>query len=124
MSSSETTVWTMDFPRRLAALRKQKGLTQKDLAEAISASTIQIHRYESGSSQPTLDVIRRLARTLAVSADELIFDDEERGPSDDLRYQFEAIAQFDPEDRRVAKDVLDGLILKNQAKRLASGGEA
>jgi len=122
VNPSETTLWTMDFPRRLAAFRKQKGFTQKELAEAIQASTIQIHRYEGGTSQPTLDVIRRLALTLGVSADELIFDEDERGPSDDLRYHFEAIEQFEPEDKRVARDVLDGLILKNQAKRLASGG--
>ncbi len=36
------------------------------------------------------------------------------------QYQFEAIRHFDPEDRRVAKAVLDGLILKDQAKKLAA----
>jgi hypothetical protein len=35
-------------------------------------------------------------------------------------YQFEAIRHFYPEDRRVAKAVLDGLILRNQAKKLAA----
>lgn len=83
-------------------------------------SSAQFRRYESGSSQPTLDAIKRLATTLSVSADELIFDDQERGPSDELRLQFEAISAFDPEDRRIAKALLDSLILRHQAKRLAT----
>jgi transcriptional regulator with XRE-family HTH domain len=82
---------------------------------------IQIHRYESGSSQPSLEVIKRLAVALSVTTDALLFDDDERGPGQDLRLQFEAIAQFDSEARKVAKTVLDGLILQYQARRLASG---
>ena len=112
----------MPFPERLATLRKEKGLTQETLAQTVGSSRIQIHRYETGASQPTLDVIRKLAVALSVTSDELIFDGAERGPSDELRYQFEAISQFDDEDQKVAKAVLDGLILKHQAKRLASTG--
>ncbi|RLA04185.1 MAG: transcriptional regulator [Gammaproteobacteria bacterium] len=111
----------MDFPQRLAALRKEKGLTQKVLADQVGVHVMQIRRYEGGASQPTLDVIRRLAIALSVSADTLLFDPEDRGPSDDLRLQFEAVAQFDPEARKVAKAVLDGLILQHQARRLAAG---
>ena len=111
----------MDFPQRLVALRKEKGLTQQALADKVGVHVMQIRRYEGGNSQPTLDVIRRLAIALSVSADTLLFDPEDRGPSDDLRLQFEALAQFDPEARQVAKTVLDGLILQHQARRLASG---
>ena len=112
----------VDFPERLASLRKQKGLTQRSLAELVGVHVVQVRRYEGGSSQPTLDVIRKMAKALSVSADTLLFEEEERGPSDDLKLQFEAVAAFDPEDRKVAKAVLDGLILKHQAKRLAQGG--
>lgn len=111
----------MDFPQRLATLRKDKGLTQQALAEEVEISLIQLRRYEAGSSQPTLDVIKRLAVALSVSSDALLFDSEERGPDQELRYQFEAIRHFDPEDRKVAKAVIDGLILKSQAKRLTAG---
>lgn len=45
----------------------------------------QIRRYEGGDSQPTLEVIRKLAIALSVSADMLVFDKEERGPNDDLK---------------------------------------
>lgn len=110
----------MDFLPQLAALRKDEGLTQKALAEEAEISLIQLRRYEAGSSQPTLDIIKRLAVALGVSSDALLFDSDERGPDEELRYRLEAIRQFDPDDKRVAKAVLDGLILKNQANRLAS----
>ena len=69
---------------------------------------IQVRRYESGASQPTLDVIRRLAVALQVSADVLIFGADERGPDGDLRLQFEAISKFAPEEKQVIKALLEG----------------
>jgi transcriptional regulator with XRE-family HTH domain len=116
--------WIPDvgFPERLAALRKKKGLTQQVLADHVGSSVIQVHRYESGTSQPTLDVIRKLSLALGVTADELIFDSDERGPDEDLKLQFEAVSRFDPEARKVAKEVLDSLILKQEAKRWMGSG--
>ncbi|GLS27177.1 helix-turn-helix domain-containing protein [Marinibactrum halimedae] len=111
---------TMSFPKRLTALRKDKGLTQQALANAVEVHITQINRYEAGDSQPTLEVIRKLAITLGVSADMLIFDEDERGPSsndDTLRFQFETISKFEDEDKKVAQAVLEGLILKYQAKQ-------
>ena len=110
----------MDFGERLAALRKVKGLTQQALAELINLHVIQVRRYESGASQPTLDVIRRLAVALQVSADVLIFGVDERGPDGDLRLQFEAISKFAPDEKKVIKALLEGMILKHEAKRWSS----
>ena len=83
----------MDFPERLAGIRKERSLTQQALADQVGVHVLQIRRYEGGNSQPTLDVIRRLARALHVSSDESVFDKEERGPSDEFRLQFEAVSR-------------------------------
>jgi len=109
----------MAFADRLAEMRKRKGFTQKSLAEAVDMSLIQINRYEAGSSLPNLEAIRKLALALHVTADELVFDDGERGPDDDLRLQFEALRDFGPDEKKTAREVLDGLILKHEAKRWA-----
>jgi len=66
------------FPHRLAALRKERNLTQQARAEMVGMGITQIKRYEAGTSQPTLDAIRKLATTLRVSADELLFGKTER----------------------------------------------
>ena len=107
----------MDFPERVASLRKKKGLTQQVLAKAIGIHISQLKRYEAGTSQPTLDVLRNLAVELSVSADVLLFDNDERGPDNELRLQFEALQQFSPKDKEVAKSVLESLILKHDANR-------
>jgi transcriptional regulator with XRE-family HTH domain len=108
----------MSFPERLAALRKQRGLSQRALAEAVGVHLTQVQRYEGGAGQPTLNVIRRLARALSVSADVLVFDPQERGPQDDdLKLIFEAVEQFTPDEKATAKTVLQGLVLQHQARR-------
>jgi transcriptional regulator with XRE-family HTH domain len=80
----------------------------------------QVRRYECCASQPTLDVIRRLAVALQVSADVLIFGADERGPDGDLQLQFEAISRFSAEEKKVVKALLEGMILKHEAKRWSS----
>ncbi len=112
----------MSFPERVITLRKQKGWTQQQLADEVGVRVLQIRRYESGASQPTLDAIRRLALALGVTTDELIFDKYERGPDEELRLQFEAITRFTPEEKKVAKAVLESLILKHDANRFSAAG--
>jgi transcriptional regulator with XRE-family HTH domain len=107
----------MQFPERIAALRKDKSLTQQALADRVGVHLTQIQRYESGAVQPTLDVIRRLAIALSVSADLLVFDKDERGPDEDLRLQFEAISRMSKDEKKIIKALLDGMILKHEAQR-------
>ncbi|MFT4434382.1 hypothetical protein ACMX25_13435 [Caballeronia sp. 15715] len=40
-----------------------------------------------------------------------------RGPSEDLRLQFEAVSQFSPEEKQTVRELLEGLILKHEARR-------
>src|SRR5271155_4986420 len=82
------------FPQRLFKLRKERRLTQLALAEIVGLGITQMKRFEAGTSQPTVEVIRRLSQALRVSADELLFGKTERGPDEDLRLQFEAISRF------------------------------
>lgn len=113
------TTWSllMTLPERLTTLRASKGLTQQAMADSIGIHVTQIKRYELGQSQPSLDVLKKIAIALNISADSLLFDEDERTPDDGLMLQFEAISQFDEEDRQLAQGVLEGLILKHQAKQ-------
>ncbi|MFN7508140.1 MAG: helix-turn-helix domain-containing protein [Betaproteobacteria bacterium] len=104
----------MEFPERLTALRKERGLTQQALADQVGLAVLQVRRYEGGTSQPTLDVIRRLAIALGVSADMLVFDEKERGPSEALRYQFETVSRMSEHDQEVIRELLDAVIVRNQ----------
>lgn len=121
---STEAISAVDFPQRLAGLRKQHSLTQQQLAGRIGMHVVQLRRYEAGTSQPTLDVIRKLSTALQVSADVLLFGKDQRGPDDDLRLQFEAVSRFDAEEKNVVRSLLEGMILKHEARRWSgSNGE-
>jgi len=109
----------MDFGKRLAALRKDRAMTQQQLADKVGCHVTMIRRYEANETQPTLEVIRKMAIALSVSADTLVFDKGERGPDEDLRLQFEAVSQFSAEEKKVARVLLESLILKHDANRFA-----
>lgn len=110
-----------DFAARLVELRKQKGLTQQQLAELVGVHTQQLKRYEGGISQPTFDVIRNMAMALGVPSDYLLFGEGERGPDETLKLQFEAVSKFDPEAKKVVQQLLDSMILQQEARRWSSG---
>jgi transcriptional regulator with XRE-family HTH domain len=107
----------MGFGKRLAALRKARSMTQQALADQVGCHVTMVRRYEADETQPTLEVIRNMARALSVSADALVFEDKERDPGEELRLQFEAISQLPPAEQSVVKEVLDSLIIKYQARR-------
>jgi HTH-type transcriptional regulator, repressor for puuD len=60
------------FGERLTQLRKQKGLSQNDLAEAIGISRQAISKYENGLAEPDLDKIAKLRDILGVSYADLL----------------------------------------------------
>ncbi|WP_047686454.1 MULTISPECIES: helix-turn-helix transcriptional regulator [Xenorhabdus] len=108
----------MSFSTRFLQLRKQHSLTQPQMAERVGIHLTQVRRYESGEAQPSLDILKRIAVTFNVSADWLIFEEEEREPQDELKLKFEAVKQMDEEEQRSVISVLDALILKHQARLL------
>jgi transcriptional regulator with XRE-family HTH domain len=58
--------------RNLRVLRKQKGLTQEELAFQAGINRNYVGQIEREEKSPTIDVIERLAASLSVMADELL----------------------------------------------------
>ena len=67
----------MSFSERLIELRKSRGLTQKQVYEAINMSSIGYQRYEYGDREPAYQKLIALADYFDVSLDYLV------GRSDD-----------------------------------------
>ncbi len=111
--------WTflMNIQQRLIALRRERDLTQQQMADSIGVHVNQIRRYEAGATQPSLEVLKKIATAMSVTIDSLAFGEKERDPAMDLRLQFEALSQFDEEERKIAKALLESLILRHNAKR-------
>ena len=67
----------MKFPERLVSLRKERKLTQKELARELDLSEVGIQNYEGGRRKPAFAVLIALADYFDVSLDYLV------GRSDD-----------------------------------------
>ena len=120
MATSITWLATMSIAKRLANIRKQKGLTQQALADAIGLHVTQVKRYEAGASQPSLEALKKIAKTLRVTTDSLIFEEDELSPDADLALQFQAIANMPDKERQVVKQLLEGMIIKYEVERWSS----
>ena len=66
----------VEFSEKLRKLRKEKSLTQEELAEALYVSRTAVSKWESGRGYPSIDSLRELSRFFSVSIDELICPDE------------------------------------------------
>lgn len=66
----------MEFSEKLQELRKQKGLTQEDLAEQLYVSRTAISKWESGRGCPNIDSLQAIAAFFSVSIDALLSGDE------------------------------------------------
>ena len=109
----------MPFAEKLAKLRKQKGFTQQELAQMAGVGIAQMRRYEKGNSSPTLEVIKNIAKTLSVTTDELIFDENDgtiksKIQDRELLEQFEIVSKMNPHDKNAIKTIIESMIIKNR----------
>ncbi len=102
--------------QRIKQLRKEKGWTQKELANQLETSYAQLNKYESGLNTPPLNRLILLAEVLHTSIDYLIGGRKgEELPiyNNRLIKRFQSIESFEPEERDLVIKVLDALIVKN-----------
>lgn len=66
----------MEFNAKLQELRKRKGLTQEELAEALFVSRTAVSKWESGRGYPSIDSLKAIGKFFSVTVDELLSGDE------------------------------------------------
>ena len=66
----------MEFHEKLQQLRKQKNLTQEQLAEHLYVSRAAISKWESGRGYPNIDSLKAIASFYSITIDELLSGDE------------------------------------------------
>jgi transcriptional regulator with XRE-family HTH domain len=62
----------MDFGGKLQELRKSRGMTQEELAEALFVSRTAISKWESGRGYPNIDSLKEISAFFGVTIDELL----------------------------------------------------
>ena len=105
-------------PDRLVALRGHKGLTQQPLSDQTGIHVTQIHRYEAGKAEPTLEILRNLSAASESPATPC----SSTRPSADLSRRpaactWRPATASTPPRSRPSRRVVDGLLLKHEARR-------
>lgn len=84
----------MSLAKRIAACRKQAGLSQEKLAERMGVSRQTISRWETGEARPDLEKFEQLCGVFSVSADALLFGAQSPAQPDDGEQSRRAKARF------------------------------
>lgn len=87
---------------RILTLREQRVMLNADLAELYGVQT-------------------KVAQALRVSADALVFDVTERGPDEELAFQFEAVSRLPKKERDAIRTLLEAMIVKSQVAGVLEG---
>ena len=66
----------MEFHKKLQQLRKQKGLTQEELAAVLYVSRTAVSKWESGRGYPNIDSLKVIAKFFSVTIDDLLSSEE------------------------------------------------
>jgi len=77
----------MEFHEKLQELRKSKGLTQEELAEALYVSRTAVSKWESGRGYPSIDSLKEISRFFGITIDELICPQEMMTVAEDDKRQ-------------------------------------
>lgn len=66
----------MEFHEKLQELRKQKGLTQEELAEVLFVSRTAVSKWESGRGYPNIESLKAISKFFRITVDELLSGEE------------------------------------------------
>lgn len=95
----------VEFGNRLRTLRKEKNLTQKELAALIGVQNSIISFYEMGDRVPSPQVIIKLSAALHVTTDYLLGVEKQ---------EIVDVSGLDEEDKKMVRILIDTLRKKNQ----------
>jgi transcriptional regulator with XRE-family HTH domain len=98
---------------RIARLRHDAGMTQQQLGDLLNITQQQVASFEIGRRRVPVSLLPRLARTLAITVESLIGEDDrpaKRGPAPKLQQQLERIVRLPKAQQRFVIQMLDTVI--------------
>lgn len=108
---------------RMKARRKKLGLSQSELAVQVGLSYAQIGRYETKDVQPSAETLKKIAETLEISVEFLMYGSSEEKVQNtlsdvELINQFKAIQEMEEKDQWVIKELIDAFITRKVVEKL------
>jgi len=118
MIGSHDKQYFKDLGGRLAQLRKDQGLSQQAIADALGIAQQTYAHYEVGRLRMPMSLLPRLIELFGVGADQLIglrSAPGKRGPAPLLQQKIERLSRLPKAKQKFVMEMLDGVL--NQASR-------
>lgn len=109
-----------NFGKRLAQLRRARGITQVELGKKINASQRVIAYYEGETNFPPAHLLAPIAKALKISVDELLgLKSIKLTDTNHIRFwnKLKKAESLSESDKKSLLNVLEGLIAKNKSKQ-------
>lgn len=114
MDKTSNNLNNLDVPSRIKFLRKQKGLTQKQLAEKAGISFSMISKIESGErNNPSLSILEKIAKVIDLTLDDLLGYNwmDNQIFANDILFLCELMQKLDREKGAPVLDMVDAIRL-------------
>jgi transcriptional regulator with XRE-family HTH domain len=102
------------FGQRITAFRVAKGLTQFELADALGMTRNQIAYYERAATNPSMEVVEKIAAFFGVTVGELLNDTAKTvrkpGPASQIEQLAARAAKLPRAEQKAAIKMLEGLL--------------
>jgi transcriptional regulator with XRE-family HTH domain len=110
------------FGDNLKRLRTERKLSQTELANLVKVHPTHVSRYERNQANPTVDVVRKIAEALSVSADQLIYGDASQMAKDkiqdnELLNMFSKVQSLATDDIHCVKSLLNAYLIKSDLQQ-------
>lgn len=117
-------LYNMKFNEKIKALRKSANLNQQELASKLHIHVTHLSKIENGHLLPSIDIVQRLMKVFAVSADNLLNDEENSVvelENHELNEQLMLINQLDEDEKNALIKIINSMLTKKRMKDLLDG---
>ncbi len=114
----------MKFQGKIKALCKAADMSQQELADRLHIHVIHLSKMENGHLMPSIDIVQRLMKVFAVSADQLLNEDEKSVvdiQNHKLNEQRALINQLDEDEKNALVKIINSMLTKKRMKDLLDG---
>jgi transcriptional regulator with XRE-family HTH domain len=107
----------MKIGKIIADLRKEKDMSQTELANKTGISQVMVGKYERGDASPSIEVAKKIADALEVSLDYLVGEGVNSKFDKSTLKRIEEIQQLEEDKKKTLFDVIDIFIRESKGRK-------
>lgn len=107
----------MKIGKIIADLRKEKDMSQTELATKTGISQVMVGKYERGDASPSIEVAKKIADALEVSLDYLVGEGINSKFDKMTLKRIEEIEHLDVDKKKTLFDVIDTFIRESKGRK-------